>query len=56
MSGRFWPAASAKAGQLGIIPDSMGARSCIVRGKSNPDSFDSCSHGAGRVMSRGEAK
>jgi tRNA-splicing ligase RtcB len=49
-------AVSAKAGQLGIIPGSMGARSFIVRGKGNPDSFDSCSHGAGRVMSRGEAK
>lgn len=49
-------AVSAKAGQLGIIPGSMGARSYIVRGKGNPDSFESCSHGAGRVMSRGEAK
>jgi len=49
-------AVSAKAGQLGIIPGSMGARSFIVRGKGNPDSFDSCSHGAGRVMSRGETK
>ncbi len=49
-------AVSAKAGQLGIIPGSMGARSYIVRGKGNPESFDSCSHGAGRVMSRGEAK
>jgi len=49
-------AVSAKAGQLGIIPGSMGARSYIVRGKGNPDSFDSCSHGAGRAMSRGEAR
>ena len=49
-------ALSARAGQLGIIPGSMGARSYIVRGKGNPDSFESCSHGAGRVMSRGEAK
>ena len=49
-------AVSARAGQLGIIPGSMGARSYIVRGKGNPDSFDSCSHGAGRAMSRGEAK
>jgi len=49
-------AVSARAGQLGIIPGSMGARSYIVRGKGNPDSFDSCSHGAGRVMSRGEAR
>jgi len=49
-------AVSAKAGQMGIIPGSMGARSYIVRGKGNPESFESCSHGAGRVMSRGEAK
>jgi tRNA-splicing ligase RtcB len=49
-------AVSAKAGQLGIIPGSMGARSYIVRGRGNPDSFDSCSHGAGRVMSRSEAR
>jgi len=49
-------AVSARAGQLGIIPGSMGARSYIVRGKGNPDSFESCSHGAGRAMSRGEAK
>lgn len=49
-------AVSAQAGQLGIIPGSMGARSYIVRGKGNAESFHSCSHGAGRVMSRGEAK
>ncbi len=49
-------AVSARAGQLGIIPGSMGARSFIVRGLGNPDSFDSCSHGAGRVMSRNQAK
>jgi tRNA-splicing ligase RtcB len=49
-------AVAAAAGQLGIIPGSMGARSYIVRGKGNADSFESCSHGAGRVMSRGEAK
>jgi tRNA-splicing ligase RtcB len=49
-------AVSARAGQLGIIPGSMGARSFIVRGKGNADSFDSCSHGAGRAMSRGEAR
>lgn len=42
--------------ELGIIPGSMGARSYIVRGKGNPESFCSCSHGAGRVMSRTEAK
>ena len=45
-------AVSARAGELGIIPGSMGTRSFIVRGKGNPDSFHSCSHGAGRVMSR----
>jgi tRNA-splicing ligase RtcB (3'-phosphate/5'-hydroxy nucleic acid ligase) len=49
-------AVSARNGQLGIIPGSMGARSFIVRGKGNPDSFESCSHGAGRAMSRGEAR
>jgi tRNA-splicing ligase RtcB len=49
-------AVSARAGQLGIIPGSMGARSFIVRGKGNADSFHTCSHGAGRVMSRGAAK
>ena len=49
-------AVSARRGELGIIPGSMGARSYIVRGKGNPDSFTSCSHGAGRAMSRGEAK
>lgn len=49
-------AVSAKAGQLGIIPGSMGAKSYIVRGKGNPESFESCSHGAGRKMSRTAAK
>jgi tRNA-splicing ligase RtcB len=49
-------AVSAQKGELGIIPGSMGARSFIVRGKGNPESFNSCSHGAGRVMSRTEAK
>jgi tRNA-splicing ligase RtcB (3'-phosphate/5'-hydroxy nucleic acid ligase) len=49
-------AVSAKRGELGIIPGSMGAKSFIVRGKGNPESFESCSHGAGRTMSRGEAK
>ena len=49
-------AVSAKEGELGIIPGSMGASSYIVRGKGNPDSFMSCSHGAGRKMSRTEAK
>lgn len=49
-------AVSAKHGELGIIPGSMGARSYIVRGKGNYESLCSCSHGAGRAMSRGEAK
>ncbi len=49
-------AVRAREGDLGIIPGSMGARSFIVRGKGNVDSFHSCSHGAGRVMSRTEAK
>ncbi len=42
--------------ELGIIPGSMGARSYIVRGLGNAESFQSCSHGAGRTMSRSEAK
>lgn len=42
----------AREGDLGIIPGSMGAKSYIVRGKGNPESFHSCSHGAGRKMSR----
>ncbi len=46
----------AREGDLGIIPGSMGARSYIVRGKGNPESFHSCSHGAGRAMSRIQAK
>jgi tRNA-splicing ligase RtcB len=49
-------AISAQEGQLGIIPGSMGAKSYVVRGKGNPESFCSCSHGAGRRMSRTEAK
>ncbi len=49
-------AVSARAGELGIIPGSMGTRSYIVRGKGNTDSFHSCSHGAGRVMSRTQAR
>ena len=49
-------AVRAGAGELGIIPGSMGAKSFIVRGKGNDESFHSCSHGAGRVLSRGEAK
>ncbi len=49
-------AVSAREGELGIIPGSMGAKSYIVRGKGNPESFCSCSHGAGRKMSRTAAK
>ncbi len=49
-------AVRAGLGELGIIPGSMGARSYIVRGKGNPESFCSCSHGAGRTMSRTKAK
>ncbi len=49
-------AVRARLGDLGIIPGSMGARSFIVRGKGERESFCSCSHGAGRAMSRGEAK
>ena len=49
-------AISAQVDELGIIPGSMGAKSYIVRGKGNPESFCSCSHGAGRRMSRSKAK
>jgi tRNA-splicing ligase RtcB len=49
-------AVRAGAGELGIIPGSMGARSFIVRGRGNAESFMSCSHGAGRRMSRNEAR
>jgi tRNA-splicing ligase RtcB (3'-phosphate/5'-hydroxy nucleic acid ligase) len=49
-------AVRARLGDMGIIPGSMGARSYIVRGKGNKDAFESCSHGAGRKMSRTEAK
>jgi tRNA-splicing ligase RtcB len=49
-------AVRAREGDMGIIPGSMGAQSFIVRGKGNPESFMSCSHGAGRAMSRSEAK
>jgi tRNA-splicing ligase RtcB len=49
-------AVSAKAGQMGIIPGSMGAKSFIVRGLGNKDAYCSCSHGAGRKMSRNQAK
>jgi tRNA-splicing ligase RtcB len=43
-------------GEMGVIPGSMGARSFIVRGLGNAESFESCSHGAGRRMSRTEAR
>lgn len=49
-------AVRARAGEFGVIPGSMGAASFIVRGLGNPESFNSCSHGAGRMMSRTEAK
>lgn len=49
-------AVCAREGMLGIIPGSMGAKSFIVRGKGNAESFHSCSHGAGRRMSRTAAK
>lgn len=49
-------AVRAREGDLGIIPGSMGSRSFIVRGKGNKESFESCSHGAGRSMSRTEAR
>jgi len=49
-------AVRAREGEMGIIPGSMGARSFIVRGLGNEESFCSCSHGAGRVMSRTQAK
>lgn len=48
-------ATSAKKGEWGIIPGSQGTASYIVRGRGNPDSFCSCSHGAGRKMGRNEA-
>lgn len=49
-------AVRARQGELGIIPGSMGAKTFIVRGKGSRESFDSCSHGAGRTMSRTEAR
>jgi tRNA-splicing ligase RtcB (3'-phosphate/5'-hydroxy nucleic acid ligase) len=49
-------AVSARTGEMGIIPGSMGAKSFIVRGKGNQDSYCSCSHGAGRRMSRTQAR
>jgi len=49
-------ATSAKEGELGIIPGSQGSKSYIVKGKGNPESFHSCSHGAGRQMGRKQAQ
>jgi tRNA-splicing ligase RtcB len=49
-------AVRAGKGELGIIPGSMGVKSFIVRGLGHPESFESCSHGAGRAMSRRQAK
>jgi tRNA-splicing ligase RtcB len=49
-------ATSARKGETGIIPGSQGTRSYIVRGKGNPESFESCSHGAGRIMGRKQAQ
>jgi tRNA-splicing ligase RtcB len=49
-------AISARAGELGVIPGSMGTDTYIVRGKGNPDAYNSSSHGAGRRLSRGDAK
>jgi len=49
-------AINASLGEMGIIPGSMGAKSYIVKGKGNPESFNSASHGAGRRMSRSQAK
>lgn len=49
-------ATRAREGEIGIIPGSMGTKSYIVEGLGNPDSFQSCSHGAGRLMSRSKAK
>jgi tRNA-splicing ligase RtcB len=49
-------ATSAREGELGIIPGSQGTPSYIVRGRGNPESFTSCSHGAGRKMGRKEAQ
>ena len=49
-------ATRAREGEIGIIPGSQGTKSYIVKGKGNPQSFMSCSHGAGRIMGRNEAK
>ena len=49
-------ATSAKEGEIGIIPGSQGTKSYLVKGKGNPESFQSCSHGAGRKMGRKQAE
>ena len=49
-------ATSAREGEVGIIPGSQGTKSYIVKGKGNPESFESCSHGAGRLMGRKQAQ
>jgi len=49
-------ATSAREGQIGLIPGSQGTKSYVVKGKGNPESFMSCSHGAGRKMSRTRAQ
>lgn len=49
-------ATQARAGEIGMIPGSQGTSSYIVRGLGNPESFDSCSHGAGRKMGRKQAQ
>jgi tRNA-splicing ligase RtcB len=49
-------ATQARKEQIGIIPGSQGTKSYIVKGKGNPESFESCSHGAGRVMGRKQAQ
>lgn len=49
-------ATSAKEDEIGIIPGSQGTKSYIVRGLGNPESFESCSHGSGRKMGRGQAR
>jgi tRNA-splicing ligase RtcB len=49
-------ATSAREGEIGIIPGSQGTKSYIVRGKGNPESFQSCSHGAGRALGRKQAQ
>lgn len=49
-------AVRAGLGEMGIIPGSMGARSYVVRGRGNPESYETCSHGAGRAMSRSAAR